>query len=638
MRSLAVAGVVLGHLFQNYVPRGFLGVDIFFVISGYVITQLLVRNYKTHQSNFFLTFYAKRIRRIIPALTVTVGLTLLATFIFVTRIDGAIGNTAAYSLLGVSNMFLWWYSKDYFGYSASQNPFTHTWSLGVEEQFYALYPVLFFLTWKIAKELRISILKIFIGLISISSLILNFLLMGPSTNFAFYGMPTRAWELGFGALIFLSFAAESKPINSSKIKPILAFFALIALVFLDFGPTILSQVIIVLFTGYLLIPKAENQLSKFLSNQILVWVGVRSFGIYLIHWPLLVITNYYFGFNELKNIFCLFSTLILSALMFKYIETPFRNGRFKTTSVKTIGLGIPITLVLSASIYYGAPILSETYSNILPRLMGVTDVPKWNSSPCSNALNIAKLVNPISNCLGGSTKSKSKFVYLIGDSHADQLIPMVRSSFFNRDYKVKNLNMEDGRDFPYGEFTSNTNSQSLRFLESSAKLGDVVILAFHRGHLNPSRDEHISISQNIGITSKTRNLVANLNRFAEKMSGKGVKIILVKDTPLLASAQPSQSCALQIKLFHKSICRVSRAQDMHTRYLQNQAFEEIVRLNRNVMTYDPFDEIYKSSNYFDAVDKKGNYLMWDWNHITPYLSRKLSINFSVSTRNFLKSG
>jgi hypothetical protein len=197
--------------------------------------------------------------------------------------------------------------------------------------------------------------------------------------------------------------------------------------------------------------------------------------------------------------------------------------------------------------------------------------------------------------------------------------------------------MEDGIDFPYGDFTSNTNSQSLKFLESSAKFGDVVILAFHRGHLNPTRDEHISISQNIRITSKTRKLVANLNRFAEVMSGKGVKIILIKDTPLLASAQPSQSCALQIKIFHKSICRISRVQDSHTRFLQSYAFEEISKRNPNVMTYDPFYEIYKTSNYFDAVDKNGNYLMWDWNHITPYLSRKLAINFSVSTKNFISS-
>ena len=350
-----------------------------------------------------------------------------------------------------------------------------------------------------------------------------------------------------------------------------------------------------------------------------------------------MLTNYFFGSNELKNIFCLCATLFLSELLYRYIENPFRNGRFKVSSIKTIGLGIPITLVISSSIYYGAPILSDTYSNILPRLIGVADVPKWKSAPCSGALNVKKLSDPIPNCLGGSNMNQSKSVYLIGDSHADQLIPMVRTSFFNSDYKVKNLNMEDGIDFPYGDFNLNSNSPSLKFLESSAKFGDVVILAFHRGHLNPTRDEHISISQNIRITSKTRNLVANLNRFAEVMSGKGVKIILIKDTPLLASAQPSQSCALQIKIFHKSICRISRLQDSHTRYLQSYAFEEISKRNPNVMTYDPFYEIYKTSNYFDAVDKNGNYLMWDWNHITQYMSAKLAPNFKSSIRNFINN-
>jgi peptidoglycan/LPS O-acetylase OafA/YrhL len=154
LRFIAVFSVVVGHYFPNLVPQGFLGVDVFFVISGYVITQLLFTMEKNRARSFLIEFYAKRLRRIIPALLIVVTLALLAHFLFVTRVDGAISNTGAYSLIGISNMYLWYLAFDYFSLSASQNPFTHTWSLGVEEQFYALYPIFFFLCWKLAKKRR----------------------------------------------------------------------------------------------------------------------------------------------------------------------------------------------------------------------------------------------------------------------------------------------------------------------------------------------------------------------------------------------------------------------------------------------------------------------------------------------------
>jgi len=203
LRFIAVFSVVVGHYFPKLAPQGFLGVDVFFVISGYVITQLLFTMEKERASSFLIEFYAKRMRRIIPALLIVVTVSLLVFSLLVTRIDGAIGNTGAYSLIGVSNMYLWHLSLDYFSLSASQNPLTHTWSLGVEEQFYALYPIFFFLCWKFGKKRRFIALVTLVSATSFLSLILNIGLSESKTNLAFYSMPTRLWELGAGVLVSL---------------------------------------------------------------------------------------------------------------------------------------------------------------------------------------------------------------------------------------------------------------------------------------------------------------------------------------------------------------------------------------------------------------------------------------------------
>ena len=197
--------------------------------------------------------------------------------------------------------------------------------------------------------------------------------------------------------------------------------------------------------------------------------------------------------------------------------------------------------------------------------------------------------------------------------------------------------MENKKCFPFGDFLPNTNSPCLKFLELNAKPGDLVVLAFHRGHLNPSRDMHIPLAQNIEVTPETKNLIANLNRFSARMRLNGVQVILIKDTPLMASVQPSQSCALQLKIFGTDGCKVSRTQDLKTRFLQSYAFEKVAKNNENVFVWDPFDSIYGASRFFDVVDSNGNYLMWDWNHITPYLSGKLAPYFKRSVGIFINN-
>jgi len=448
-------------------------------------------------------------------------------------------------------------------------------------------------------------------------------------------MPTRFWELGAGVLVSLLVAKNLDFGDRFGNYRLFAFLVLASTFFLNSEIVVLSQIITVIATSYLLFPGSNDIASKFLSNNKITWIGVRSYSIYLIHWPVLVLANYLFGLGVLKNILCIVVSVPLSAFLYRFIENPFRMGRFKVSAIRTIILGLPIVLLATTTIYYGVPRMSQSYANVIPNFLGVKDVPGWITTRCSGTL-IKKLANPIPDCLGGSKESNARFVYLIGDSHADQLVSMVRASFLAPNFEVRNLGMQDGTDFPFGDLLPNTNSPSLKFLELNAKPGDLVVLAFHRGHLNPSRDLHIPLAQNIEVTPETKNLVNNLDRFSARLSLIGVKVILIKDTPLMASVQASRSCALQGMIFGTNGCKVSRVQDTKTRFLQSYAFESVTNNNSNVFTWDPFDAVYGNSRFFDVVDLNGNYLMWDWNHITPYLSAKLAPNFRDSIGIFIE--
>src|SRR5258705_548325 len=145
LRAVAVISVIINHLNNDFLPSGYLGVDIFFVISGYVITASLYETSDRNFSEFFLGFYSRRVKRLVPALILCVLITSLLICLF-DKTPNASLKTGIASLFGISNLYLLKQATDYFGASAQLNVFTHTWSLGVEEQFYVLFPFIVWLT------------------------------------------------------------------------------------------------------------------------------------------------------------------------------------------------------------------------------------------------------------------------------------------------------------------------------------------------------------------------------------------------------------------------------------------------------------------------------------------------------------
>jgi len=625
LRAVSIIAVVIGHYFPTLLPGGYLGVDVFFVISGYVITLQLTRMREKRFSEFLIKFYGARVRRLLPAVLLVVLVTWGLSVLVFSRQE-AILHTAAYSLLGISNLYLWHSASDYFGTTASQNPFTHTWSLGVEEQFYFIFPILFFILIGTSRNQFKRLLRHLVILSSISA-VLFVLLSNYNSNFAYYGMPTRFWEIGSGASVAIFGLIQKHKKNRSKYVVYLLLALLIGFFSFEIAEGALPHFLATLITVGILIMSEKLDGETVLDSKYLNWMGKRSYSVYLIHWPVLVFSKYIFGEGNLVKITGIILAVLLSQLLYRFIEQPFRKGSLVRSDTRTVATGLLILVLSFGVIHTTAKALTSGYNNTIPKLLGIKAVAEWKQARCSGALNINLIENPLESCLGGSRKSESNFVFLVGDSHADHLLEMVNSGFRGTNYVVRNINLEGGTDFPFVEFNPHQISPSLKYLETNMKSGDVVILSFHKGHLNPERDIHLPLKQKVQKNEKTLNLITNLNRFSKTLNDQGVRLILIRDTPLMASVQTTESCALQTRIMGSNGCKISEEQDRQTRWLQDYAFDRLQEANPKIISWDPLDVIYARESTFDVVDQSGNYLMYDWNHITQLMSSRLGPYF-----------
>jgi peptidoglycan/LPS O-acetylase OafA/YrhL len=634
LRAIAVSFVLLSHYFPEVFVAGFLGVDLFFVISGFVITRALLST--SHSSLFeeLAIFYANRIRRIAPALFVIVILVLVISPLFMTKPGGELAKTGAYSLIGFSNLYLYHVQADYFGLKASQNPFTHTWSLGVEEQFYIFFPLIFFTLRKIFGFTYLRIFSACIFILILLSLAVNIIFSDDTPSAVFYSMPARIWEIAAGAFTMILLRKESSRRKISRINYWGLLTITLGTMCFSLNTTWLSQIILVIAVSLLLYFNEYGEHRSLLNSRPLVWLGNCSFSVYLIHWPLLVGSSYVLGSNWINNLFFAVLSILLGWVLYIYIEIPFRSGKFRTNTKKTLAVGLTILALTCFGVLKFSSHYAQSYSDFFPRLLKIESVPAWKNYRCSGWENIRQLKDPITNCLDRSSADPRKVIYLVGDSHSVQFIPMVQQSSLSKSYLLKYLNLEKKIDFPFAEFKPNSFSASIMEIIKTAKSGDYVVLAFHRGHLNPERDVHLDMKSPVPVTSEAENLIKNLSTIARILQKRDVKIVLISDTPLLNSDQNVQSCAMQMKLFGQSACKIDKNQDLHTRSLQDYVFKSVDRRNENVVRWDPLPLIYRGDLSFDVLDAHGQYLMLDSNHISSFTALLLVPYFNRLIQNF----
>ena len=358
LRAISVLLVFFYHLKLSYFEYGFIGVDIFFVISGYVITSRIYNEYLEFKEFNFLKFYKKRIYRIYPVLFSIFSFTLIFIILF-QPLDLFLNNLKVFffTIFGISNLYYLFSSKDYFD-TVFEDPYAHSWSLGVEEQFYLLFPILFIIILKYIKKINLNI--ILISLIIIIGVIFTYLFSNDGKTI-FYSPLFRFWQFLLGSLIFL---ISTKIDKKNLMVSILIFLSLITFIikgktFDGVTLTLLSSILASLF---ILFYEDKKYGKLFFENNFLVFLGNISYSFYLWHLPIIYFYNLYFGNTFFKTPLLFLITLTLSSLSFFYIEERFRykklNIRFNK---KKLFYTMSFLLIIILSVNYFA--FQKSYNN-----------------------------------------------------------------------------------------------------------------------------------------------------------------------------------------------------------------------------------------------------------------------------------
>jgi len=435
LRAIAVLGVLFFHSGLAAFQGGFVGVDIFYVISGYLITSLLVRDIEGNKFSI-VAFYERRARRIFPALFSLLFFCIVATSVlFNPKEMSAFGETLLATTFFVSNLYFWKtaHPLGYFDNEVNSKPLLHTWSLSVEEQFYVAFPLLLFLLFRWAK----SSVRIWLVLLTAVSFALNLWATQHKPVLAFYWFIPRAWELSIGALVAVKVLP---PLNHRILREVAGVLGLAMLVSSLFIPVLNWA-----FPGYIaLLPCVGSSLviyageagpsvaKALLSFRPLVFIGTISYSLYLWHWPVIVFSKHLpFHFSEQAEIaVVLVASIAFAFISFEYVERPFRGSRspFSRRQIFAFGaLASALTATFGAAAYLSHGLLDRY--NPQSRQLVVRNLERMNDfdDSCANWKKEIHQVSDMNLCVLGSEFPHK--VMFWGDSHVEQLWPALQQVF-----------------------------------------------------------------------------------------------------------------------------------------------------------------------------------------------------------------
>ena len=433
----AVAAILVTVFHARLVPGGFIGVDIFYVISGYLITGLILREIEKTGTLDLRSFYQRRIKRLLPTSVFVLFVTAIFAWILFPPITrDALGRDLFAAAAYISNYLFAWWQNDYQNLNATPSPFIHYWSLAVEEQFYLVWPLFILFLARYGKKVIFA----GIAITTLLSLLFSIYLTQVAPIWAFYSLPTRAWELGFGALLL--FLPETK--KKIRILPWLGFFG-IALSSFNFNENTAfpgkNALVPVLATVFLMAsikywPPLFNDLA---NSRLSQWLGAISYPLYLWHWPALVLPSSALGrpLRFYERFLCILLTIVLAHYTSKFVEEPLRH---KNLSPRTIYKGAAYTTAVSL---VAGVLISFTSSSIITTkgevsyqfdLVQVMERPGVYGDGCH--VNYGETKSGY--CTYGD-KESSKTIVLYGDSHAAQWFPALEKMGKERGFKLVSL-------------------------------------------------------------------------------------------------------------------------------------------------------------------------------------------------------
>jgi peptidoglycan/LPS O-acetylase OafA/YrhL len=427
LRALAVLAVVLFHFGVKAIPGGFVGVDILFVISGYLISGLLLTELERTGSVDLWCFYGSRARRLLPLALLVSAVTLLIALLILSPAEQTFAAQGALAFsLYASNLWFMTLLPDYFAPESAFNPFLHTWSLSVAGQFYLVWPAMLLFLWRRRPTIRTMALSM--TLLTVLSFALCLWLSYRKQPWAFYASPTRAWEFGVGALIALrpvtDWARRSRVAVPLGWLGVAALCATVLLLTADARFPGWIALVPVVATAAILISGSSGQRggpAAFLQFSWMQWLGKHSYSIYLWHWPIIVYaTVLEIGDQRTTLLICSVLTLICAAISFRWVERPVsssswlaaRPSRSVAAGATLVAGGclIALSVAQAARIFSAQPMHASLIRSIKEEPLA--------SGSGQNCLIGFKQTVPVS-CTFGASESPKRVV-LFGDSHADQ--------------------------------------------------------------------------------------------------------------------------------------------------------------------------------------------------------------------------
>ncbi len=425
LRAVAVLAVLLFHLDPVYLSAGYLGVDIFFVISGYLITRIVYTEVMNKKYTF-TNFYVRRSKRILPPLYFMAVLTLIAGYIILLPYDFfKTGISILAAVMFVSNMQFALRTGDYFSSDSSEWPMLHTWSLSVEEQYYFVLPIALIICIRFLKKINLTII---LCIVAVASFALAQYMSGQSNlaGLSYYFLLTRMGELLIGSVLAVIHAKGTFEKSQSNIIVSVAVAVLVAtLLFFD------KQFVFPGFSALLacvpiaVIIHSENTwANKALQNSVVVWIGLLSYSLYLFHWPVLAFARYilnttegYLHLSIMAQVICLALIFALSILSYYAVERPLRRSSLVGIKALIWYFVIPSAALalLAAGVVLKKGLPDRLSTDSINTAFQYSHIDK---SACPSLVNLG--------CEGGDT-SGSKEVLMYGNSHSEHYYELVSS-------------------------------------------------------------------------------------------------------------------------------------------------------------------------------------------------------------------
>ncbi len=466
LRAIAIGAVLLFHAGVGWAEGGFIGVDVFFVISGFLITGLLVREWNGSGRIDLLVFYARRFRRLLPAALLAIVVTVVASYFVLSELRFPdVAQDGAAAALYVSNIRFAVNAIDYLGAETAPSPLLHFWSLGVEEQYYLFWPLIVFLSLRL---LTLGRLWLMVGLMVVASFALAVYWTDVAAPWAFFSLPTRAWQLGVGALIAIGVLRLPQR-TPGWLAQATSWLGLAVICFgvvyitgeMPYPGTV--ALIPVVGTALMIVGMSHTPgtPARLLSTRFPRWVGRISYSLYLWHWPVLVLVPIALGIESLPfNLLLVVVATLVAWASTELYETPIRHGTLlpMRPSRSVIAAITASVIVAGGALAWGAAVQGERWTpgdvdeavvrsielpepvregplpaDLVPPLTGAYwDLPDGYDDGCH--LELADTALP--ECTYGDPESETT-VLLLGDSHAQQWLPAAQALADERGWRLR---------------------------------------------------------------------------------------------------------------------------------------------------------------------------------------------------------